>query len=285
MRPPIIFTGMHRSGTSMIGRMLEALGLFVGLRKDENNEALFFQEMNEWLLHQCGASWDDPTQLRKYFWRNEAVVGWSERYLRNLISSPRSISFTGPMQYLKGGVNSLDTPWGWKDPRNTFALPIWLKIFPDAKIIYIKRNGVDVAQSLRVRELKKLADAARFYAKWQYVFFLRPRKGGFVGSSRCLELDDAFSLWREYIEEAEAVLSAVPSERLLRLRYEDVLDDPAAAIKIAVPFCGLSATDEQINSIAGSVVRERSGAYEATPELRAFASRHAAELRAVGYEP
>ncbi len=78
MRPPIIFTGMHRSGTSMIGRMLEELGLFVGLRKDENNEALFFQEMNEWLLHQCGASWDDPTQLREYFWRNEAVVDWTD---------------------------------------------------------------------------------------------------------------------------------------------------------------------------------------------------------------
>ncbi len=77
----------------------------------------------------------------------------------------------------------------------------------------------------------------------------------------------------------------MPSDRLLRLRYEDVLEDPTAAIRIAAPFCGLSATDEQIKSIAGSVVRERSGAYEATPELRALQAGMRLELRAVGYEP
>lgn len=39
---PVIIIGMHRSGTSMISRMIEALGLFQGKEKDPNNEAFFF---------------------------------------------------------------------------------------------------------------------------------------------------------------------------------------------------------------------------------------------------
>ena len=40
--PPIIIIGMSRSGTGMLAKMLEDLGLFIGKSKDRNNEALFF---------------------------------------------------------------------------------------------------------------------------------------------------------------------------------------------------------------------------------------------------
>ncbi|MBK8351014.1 MAG: hypothetical protein IPL21_04765 [Saprospirales bacterium] len=38
---PIIILGMHRSGTTMITKMLENLGLFVGAEKEINHESLF----------------------------------------------------------------------------------------------------------------------------------------------------------------------------------------------------------------------------------------------------
>jgi hypothetical protein len=44
----------------MITRMLENLGLFVGKRKEENHEALFFKRINNWLLKQSGGAWDYP---------------------------------------------------------------------------------------------------------------------------------------------------------------------------------------------------------------------------------
>jgi len=62
-RPPIIIIGMHRSGTGMLTLLLEELCLFIGKEKEENNEALFFFRINEWLLHQCGAAWDHPQPL------------------------------------------------------------------------------------------------------------------------------------------------------------------------------------------------------------------------------
>ena len=45
---------------------------------------------------------------------------------------------------------------GWKDPRNTFTLDLWLKLFPNAKIINIMRHPLDVSQSLLVRQNKLL---------------------------------------------------------------------------------------------------------------------------------
>ncbi len=54
-KPPIIIVGMHRSGTSMISRILEELGIFMGKSKDANHKASFFHNLNNWLLQQSGS--------------------------------------------------------------------------------------------------------------------------------------------------------------------------------------------------------------------------------------
>src|ERR1700733_10810901 len=171
MRDPVIFIGMHRSGTSMLGRLLEELGMFFGALKDENNEAMFFQDLNEWLLNQCGGRCDNPAPFNEYFWRSDEAVKWTELYLRNLLASPRCIQFLGARSTLRG-IGGLTMPQRSIDPRNTFTLPIWLRICPTAKVVSIERNGVDVAQSLRAREIKILEAAPRFYKKNRMAFFL-----------------------------------------------------------------------------------------------------------------
>jgi hypothetical protein len=284
MRDPVIFIGMHRSGTSMLGRLLEELGMFFGAVKDENNEALFFQNLNEWLLSQCGGRWDNPAPFNQYFWRNAEAVNLTELYLRNLLASPRCIRFLGARFALRG-IGGLDTPWGWKDPRNTFTLPIWLRIFPGAKVVSIQRNGVDVAQSLRAREIKILKDAPRFYKKNRMAFFLRPRRSGFAHSPRCLVLEDGFALWEEYTSQAEAVTAQLPANRVLALRYEDVLDSPVKWLGQSADFCGLKVSQNQLESAVKNIRVDRAKAYESDVELTDFAAKRSAALSARGYVP
>lgn len=50
MNPPVIIIGMHRSGTSLVARLLDVLGLFLGKYKDENHEARLFISINDWFL-------------------------------------------------------------------------------------------------------------------------------------------------------------------------------------------------------------------------------------------
>ncbi len=282
MRDPVIFIGMHRSGTSMLGRLLEELGMFFGAVKDENNEALFFQDLNEWLLAQCGGRWDNPTPFNQYFWRNDEVIKWTELYIRNLLASPRCMQFVGA-RYVLGGIGGLGMPWGWKDPRNTFTLPVWLRIFPDAKVVSIERNGVDVAQSLRAREIKMLEDAPRFYKKNRMAFFVRLRRSGFAHSPRCLVLEDGFALWEEYTSQADAVMAQLPAGRALALRYEDVLDNPLKWLGETAAFCGLQVSNTQLASAVKNIRADRAKAYESDSELANFAAKRADALRARGY--
>jgi Sulfotransferase family len=284
MRDPVIFIGMHRSGTSMLGRLLEELGMFFGAFKDENNEALFFQDVNEWLLGQCGGRWDNPAPFNKYFWRSEDAVKWTELYIRNLLASPRSIQFLGARFALRG-IGGLGVPWGWKDPRNTFTLPLWLRIFPNARVVSIERNGVDVAQSLRAREIQFLKDAPDFYKKNRLAFFIRPRKSGFAHSPRCLVLEDGFSLWEEYTSQAEAVIAQLPAHRVLALRYEDILDNPATWLARSAGFCGLEVSQVQLANAVKNIRADRAKAYESDAELSNFAETRAASLMARGYAP
>jgi hypothetical protein len=274
---------MHRSGTSMLGRLLEELGLFAGTQKDENNEALFFQEINTWLLAQSGARWDMPA-ASAYLWKHEKALPWIESYIESLIHSPRSIKFLGLQRYAAGGMKSLDSPWGWKDPRNTFTLPMWLRIFPQAKVVSIERNGVDVAQSLRVREIAELDRAASAYTKYKRLVFLRPKGGGFGASPRCAFLDGGFALWKEYVEQARAMIEQLPANRSLALRYEDVLENPLEYLRESAEFCGLDVSDQRLREVVAGIKADRANSYMSDPGLRQFALDHGAELAERGYK-
>lgn len=284
MRQPIIFIGMHRSGTSMLGQLLDSLGLFSGVSKDENNEAIFFQYLNDWLLRQCGGRWDTPSSI-EYLWGNEELLALTEDYVRFLLDSPRAIQFLGLRRYIQtGGITRLHIPWGWKDPRNTFTLPFWLRIFPDAKVIYIERHGVDVAQSLRTRGKEVQAYATQKYRKYQKIVPFFPKREGFVDSSRCLSLQGGFSLWQEYVDQSAKVIQHLGESRVLKLKYEDLLENPVTHLRMCAEFCEFDVSDQKLESLTASIDSSRAYSYRNDPELRNFAHDHQAELNDCGYE-
>lgn len=280
--PPVIIIGMHRSGTSMIARMLEMLGLFVGKRKDPNHEAFFFHNINEWLFCQSNGAWDYPKPIR-HLLENREVRALTSDYIRYLMKTPRVISFLGWRKYLRYRTPfNLDIPWGWKDPRNTFTLPIWLDLFPDAKVIHIYRHGVDVANSLKVRQEKILTRKKELYKRLKPFYWLRPKRGGFTDTLRCATLDGSLSLWEEYLEEARAHVRNLQSQAM-ELKYEDFISEPYGALKSLARFCNLTSDDVDIANVAGRTKKSRAYAYEDIPELQVFAGKVAARLKVQGY--
>jgi len=281
-RPPVIIVGMHRSGTSMVIRMLEALGLFVGERKDPNHEALFFQRINEWLLRQSGGTWDYPKGFH-YLLENREVRVLAADYIRYLMKTPRVISFLGWRKYLRYHVPSnLDIPWGWKDPRNTYTLPLWLDLFPDAKIIHIYRHGVDVANSLKTRNDMVFAREKILYEKRKPFYFFIPKSGGFTDTIRCSSLEGGFSLWEEYLNEAKVNMHNIKC-RAMQIKYEDFLAKPYEILKSLMSFCDITASDTDISEVIRQVKKDRAFAYRSNPELKAFADRVAERLRVFEY--
>jgi hypothetical protein len=282
-KDPIIFIGMHRSGTSLLVRLLEQMGLFVGHKKDYNNEAVFFRDINKWLLSISAARWDNPYPI-DYLWSCEEVLELIEDYLHFLISSPRLVKFLGLRRYFSyRSIFQLDILWGWKDPRNTFTLPLWLRLFPNAKVIYIKRHGVDVAQSLRLRGHKGFGQNRQRYHKFKSTTWIRTKRDGFMESHRCASLEGGFSLWMEYQRRASELISALNTEQVFRLRYEDLLAKPIPEITRAAQFCGLSVDRDLTEKVCSYINVSRAHAYSGNTELLNFAKINSSQLYEFGY--
>ena len=282
---PIIILGMHRSGTSLLARQLEALSVFMGKKKEGNHESTFFLNINRWLMAQTGGSWDNPQPIH-YLLEHKEERGRVAEYMdRYLLRTPRTISYLGWEKYIHyKSPFALDIPWGWKCPLNTFTLPIWLDLFPNARIIHIYRHGVDVANSLKQRGRRE-ADPSRFqglYYKLPILHAIRPKSGEFI-RVRCDSLEGGLSLWEEYFTEARAHVSALDG-RAFELKYETLLCEPEEALKEVTRFCNLTVSDAAIERVAALVQRAYAYAYREKPDLRAFAECVAGRLNACGYQ-
>lgn len=270
--PPIIIIGMHRSGTTLLSRLLESLGLFLGKKKDENHEAVFFQGTNEWLLRQVGGAWDNPAPVRL---ENHEIREKTTNYIhRYLLQSPRAVSYLGWINYFRyRQVCALSRPWGWKDPRNTFTLPLWLDIFPTAKIVHLHRAGIDVALSLQRRGRREF-QLQRLYRRLRPLHWIRAKRGGFVHSVRCDHLDAGLALWREYVEEASRHV-AMLKNRAFEVSFEALVREPVQTLTALAKFCDLPADPAAIARAAAlidtSVLRRR-----------ATDSRQSSRIRSVG---
>ena len=274
-KQPVIIIGMSRSGKSLIAGLLQRLGLFIGARKIRaNQESEFFVTINETLLKRAHAYWDNPAPMR-YFVRNAEAMEQSAQCLEADLLSFRCAKYLGWEKYLKyRGIEHLDMPWGWEDPRNVFTLPCWLKLFPGAKIIHVVRNGVDVALSLTQLERAVLARRAKRYRRSAAKFGLRSplERGGFKGAVRCLSLPGAFSLWEEYVAQAEETLGAIDNDRLI-VKYEHFVVAPKESLIGLSRFCKLEpATNTNWDRLAQSIDANRANAFLADPAARGFYS-------------
>ncbi len=286
-RPPIIITGMSRSGTGVLTKMLERLGLFVGSRKERNHEALFFEKLNRWLLYQCSGGLESPKTI-KYLLEDEESRRLFVNFLSFILKTPLAISFLGIRKYLRYHTPAnLDIPWGWKDPRNTYTLPIWLDIFPDAKVIHIYRHGLDVVQSLQVRREKGLARLKDRHSRFKtiYWFFLTLK---FVEAQRtfvdlrCSSVEEAFNMWEEYVQEARSNVYKL-KDRAMEIKYEDLLTEPVGHLTKVANFCDLDPSLREIELVTQKLNRDRAYAYLGHPRLKAFESTVSDRLRIYGY--
>ncbi len=140
----VFITGMHRSGTSMVTRLLNLCGLDLGpkermLPPKADNPAGFWENydifaINEALLQKLGGGWDFRPPEIKAGWHQSSDLDDLRVMAEKLIKT-----FNGK------------NPWGWKDPRFCFTLPFWKSLIPDSKVIICLRHPMEVAGSLMKR--------------------------------------------------------------------------------------------------------------------------------------
>jgi hypothetical protein len=140
----VCILGMHRSGTSLLTRILNVIGLYLGpenvLAQEGDCQPTGHWEhgpimnLNHVILVRQGGSWDEPPVF---------PPGWE-------ISPAMDDLKQEARTFIQESFENAKT-WGWKDPRTCLTLPFWQQLLPEMRYVLCLRNPVDVAHSLANR--------------------------------------------------------------------------------------------------------------------------------------
>ncbi|MDY7005639.1 MAG: tetratricopeptide repeat protein [Cyanobacteriota bacterium] len=219
-KDPVLVLGMHNSGTSILAEILHKSGLFLGANMDHYESYFFSIFINNNLIMGGGSNWAQVPIMSI-----DKVKAFSDK-VRSYIKH------FWILDYLRCGYNG-ESAWGFKDPRLCVLLPLYLEIFPDSKVVHIKRNSNDIAASLCKK--KKLA----------------------VGQI------DNFDYWKTLtLQHVERVLEyANCCGAYYELNYENLCLDSEKTVLQLFDFLGLRFTD-QTKDLLKKIHSSRIGSYQ-----------------------
>lgn len=128
---PIIIGGVGGSGTRLVAQLLQNLGIFIGISRNNTEDAIPFipvyeQHINSYLSEKlCEKSFINDLKLAI-----EQHVDLSENIHQ----------------------------WAWKNPRSIYLLPLFEQLFKNMRYIHVIRDGIAMSTSLNQQQLAKHGD-------------------------------------------------------------------------------------------------------------------------------
>ena len=181
-----------------------------------------------------------------------------------------------------------------------------LALFPDARFVHIVRDGRDASMSMQEQHIFRLFLILNALEQSLGVDPLTSRDRTqldrvpetmrpFLPEHFDIEAFRAFrfplpvcgELWTQQINHGMKVIHALPADRLLALRYEDILTDPKRQLDILAGFVGEEFIDVDWSARSAATVRPPRSTWRDLPEDEACALTEACrpgfeQLRAAG---
>ncbi|MDP8977386.1 MAG: sulfotransferase [Actinomycetota bacterium] len=159
-RRVVCVTGMHRSGTSLVARVVNLLGVDLGAERhrmapsDANRRGHWeprpIVALNDDLLRTLGGSWREPPALADG-WERDPQLDGHRAHARRVV---RRVFGDGP------GL------LGWKDPRTSLLLPFWRTVTPVWRTVVVVRDPDEVVASLQARDGLSAEHAVRLWLRY-----------------------------------------------------------------------------------------------------------------------
>jgi hypothetical protein len=139
----VVILGMHRSGTSLVTRLVNLLGLavcreddlLVGLKSNPRGhwESMSLLAFNDRLLDELAATWFCPPSPS-----SDELSRMRDRHAAGALARLRACH--------------PEPPWVWKDPRTCLLLPFWSAVLAGrAAYVLVVRHPFEVSDSLARR--------------------------------------------------------------------------------------------------------------------------------------
>lgn len=233
---PVIVVGSGGSGTRLVARILIDSGIHMGADLNESLDDLLFTFL-----------FKRPTR----FDRNPLT---SNRTVERLVCLHEKISrgadrltigdrvqlagaaydhavrrrfydrawITERMRQIRQRAQRPPAPWGWKEPHAAYFLDALSGVYPQARLILVTRNGLDMAYTRTDQQLRH----------W-------PRSFQLDGDDTCpLNL---WTYWYRYNRYLMGRGRALFGDRFLCVRHEDLCQSPRVSIDQMVDFASASA--------------------------------------------
>lgn len=239
LRPPIIIFGNTRSGTSIVQKVMAVHPDIVG----------WYEPRTLWL---CA----DPGRTHDEFGEADATEK-VKRHIRE--------------QFLKYQREHGNRVVMEKTPANILKIPFVHAVFPEATYLFIVRNPFSFISSVELKWQRTLSTKGirrrlrstpltqlHFYAgrfvrqyfdkrvlKRKYQAIWGPRYRGMIDDLKTEDLMTVIARqWSAPSRKAEQDLARFAPGEVLRLRYEDFVEDPISDMERICEHCGVKLTDE-----------------------------------------
>jgi Sulfotransferase family len=252
LKRPIILLGNFRSGTTLLQRVIAAHPDVVEL----------YEPVGLWL-------YADPSRTHDEFDESDATER-VKSYIRG--------------QFLKYQQEHGDRIIVEKTPHNILRLSYVREIFPDAHFLYIVRNPFSFISSVELKwqrpaGIKRILKRAKSTPVTQLPYYLKPlmaqqwhsriRRRRYLsvwgpryeGIQEDLRSEDMLTViarqWARAASKAERDLATFEEGQVLRLRYEDLVENPVHYLQRICAHCGLQMTSDMTDYVRNTVKTDR----------------------------
>jgi len=262
----VIVIGMHGSGTSIVSQILAELGAYMGSNLDFHAEAGEFYDLNEELLYRSGAGWQHPARFLADLDRPAVADSGAYRLLGATYGQLRTRYLAG----MAARPQATGSVWGWKDPRSSLTLPLWLRLFPHARVVHVTRDPAAAASSIHRRALLEAEESVTtpcgqgLGARARWMLLHPPAAARWVGRKAgwlpAFPKEDPCRDAAFCRELADTYLDACNRTRdlggaRLEIRYERLLEQPADAVRSLAGFALGDVTEGRVAAAAALVRR------------------------------
>ena len=253
---PIVIIGAPRSGTNMLRDVL-----------------CQFQKVGTW-----------PCDEINYIWRHGNVGSETDEFSVDM-ARPKVKEFIRKEFDNFASDNDLNFLVE-KTCANSLRIPFVDQVIPEAKYIFIVRDGVDVVGSAAIRWKAKLDlsyivkkvryvplldipyYALRYLGSRVYKFFSSEQRLSFWGPSyiglyedlKQHSLEEICALqWQRCVDLSEQAFYSMPENQVIKIKYEEFVNNPVEVLRQVLNQLGVQHTDDQLRESVISVSAESIG--------------------------